>query len=246
MRLVTVFALHIHAQVHFMLPDPRDARMAPETIVIGLWLHLADGMRLMAFIAVELHGRLFVEYELPCLCDRGIVRDEESHVHGRVFDKLLAVLVVRAVAIQAFLTSGPKIPGPVGMAVDAGQSSHAFAVHRFTFVALGAELLCRKETMQTALIRLDFAMTLCAFDLLHVYVFCVEQRFIDALGLSLSVTRVTVLRAYDNLALVTLRHFGRTVQHKADKQLVLLRNGEMMAIMAVERFMLARSPAVIR
>ncbi len=59
MGLVTIFALHIHAKMKLMFANPRYIRVALHAIY-GLRFHLAGRMRFMTFIAVELHGRVFV------------------------------------------------------------------------------------------------------------------------------------------------------------------------------------------
>ena len=65
------------------------------------------------------------------------------------------------------------------------------------------------------------------------------------LRLAFGMALVAVFLADDDRALVPLGHLGGPVQHEADQELVLLGDGQMMAIMAVELLVLALRPAVV-
>jgi hypothetical protein len=131
------------------------------------------------------------------------------------------------------------------MAIDARQAAHALAVHLFAFVALGAELFRGKEMVKTALIGLYLAVTLGAFDLFHVNMLGMEKRLIDVLCLALGMTLIAAFLAYDDLTFVPLGDLGRPVEHKADEQLVLLGNRQVMAVVAIQRLVFALRPAVV-
>jgi hypothetical protein len=98
--------------------------------------------------------------------------------------------------------------------------------------------------MQAALVGFYLAVTLGALDLLHVDMLRMEQGLVDPLRFALGVTLVAVLLAYDHLP-VALRYRGGTMQYETDEQLVLLRDGEMMTVMAIELFVLALRPRVV-
>ncbi len=148
-------------------------------------------------------------------------------------------------AEETFFPPGLEIFRPVGVAVDAGQSAHAFAVHLPVLMALGAELFRRQEMVKTALVGFYFSVALSAFDLLHVHMFRMEQRFIDRLGLALGMAMIAVFLAHDDFIFMPLGHLCGPVQDKADEKLVLLGYREMVTVMAVKRFVLALRPGVI-
>ena len=135
---MTVLALHIHGKMDAVFTDLGHIGMTTETVAAPR-LDLALGMRLMTLIAVELHGRLFVEDDLDGLLDRGGLGLEEPYVHGRVVLQTLLDVLVGAVTEEALHAPRLQVLRPVRMAVEAGQAAHALAVHRFARVALGAE-----------------------------------------------------------------------------------------------------------
>ena len=100
MGLMTVLALHIHVEVNFVLADLWRTLMATQAIFI-LRLNLARSVRLVAFIAVELHGRRFGELNLLRLINDRLIRREEPHIHGSVLLELPADVLVCAVAVEA-------------------------------------------------------------------------------------------------------------------------------------------------
>lgn len=178
MLLVTGIALHIHPEVKLMLSDLRHAGMAAQTVIV-MRSYLACLMRLVALIAIELHRRLFVKDYLFGLIDRTNIGGKEPHVHGGIFFELLFDALIVAVAIQTLHSAWFEVLGTVSVAVDAGKTAHAFAVDLLSLMALGAEFFRGQEMMKTRLVGLHLSVALCAFDLLHVNVFGVEQGFVD-------------------------------------------------------------------
>jgi len=120
------------------------------------------------------------------------------------------------------------------MAVDAGKTAHAFTVNLPALMTLGAELLTGKKMVQTALVLLYLAMALCAFNLFHKNMLGVENGPVDSFSLALCMALFTSLLSYDDLAFMTFRNAVGTMQYKTDEELVLLRNGQVMAVMAIK------------
>ena len=244
MRLMTVLALHIHAKVKLMLSDLRYAGMAAQAILV-MGPYLARLMRLVALIAIELHGRLFIKDDLFGLPDRYSIRRKEPHVHGGIVLELPFDTLIVAVAIEALHPSWLEVLRPVSMTVDACQAAHALAVNLLARMALGAEFFRGQEMMKTGLVSLHLSVALRAFDLLHIHVLGVEQGFVDPGSLAFCVALIAVFGVHDDLPFMTLGHRGRTLQHEADQQLVLLHDREVMTVMTVELLMLALCPAIV-
>ena len=244
MRLMTILALHVHRQVNLMFSDLRYAGMAAQTVVV-MRSYLARLMRLVALIAIELHGRLFVKDDLFGLLDRNSIGRKEPHIHGGIFLQLPLDALIFAVAIQTLHPSRFEVLGTVSVAVDAGKTAHAFAVNLLALMALGAEFFRGQEMMKTRLVGLHLSVALCTFDLLHVDVFGVEQGFVDPGRFAFGVALVAVFRVHDDLPFMTFGHRGWTLQYEADQQLVLFHDREVMTVMTVELLMLALRPAVV-
>jgi len=244
MWLMAVLAFHIHGKMDTVFADLRHIGMTAETVATRR-LGLAQGMRLMALIAIELHGRLFANDDLFGLLDRDRIGCKEPHIHGGIFLQLPLDALIVAVAIQTLHPSGLEVLGAVSVAVDAGKTAHAFAVDLLALMALGAEFFRGQEMMKTRLVGLHLSVTLCAFDLLHVDVFGMEEGFVDPGRFTLGVALVAVFRVHDDLPFMAFGHRGRTLQHEADQQLVLFHDREVMTVMTVELLMLALRPAVV-
>ena len=97
---MAIFALHIHIKVKLMLAGLRYAGMTTQTHLV-VWPDLSLDMGFMAFIAVELHGSIFGEYDLYRFLDRRRIWSKEPHIHGVIVFKLLLNVLVRTVAIEA-------------------------------------------------------------------------------------------------------------------------------------------------
>lgn len=244
-RLMTIFALHVHIKVQLVLAGLRNAGMTTQTHFV-VWQNLALDMGFMALIAVELHGRILGEGNFRRLLDRRRIGGKEPHIHGIIRLKLLLDALIRAMTIETLETPGLEILRPVGMAVDAGQATHADTMYLPVLVALGAEFLGGKKMVQAALVGFYFAVALRAFYLLHKNMFGVEHRRVDALGRPLGVALFTSLLRHDDLTPMACGNARRTMQYEIDKEFVLLRDGQVMAVMAVQRLVLALRPTFIR
>jgi len=245
MRLMAILALHVHVKMDLVFADLRHSRMAPEAVFV-VWLHFARSMRFMALIAVELHGRFIVKSYLFSFFNGSRARCKESDVHGGVFSHLGPHALIVAVAKEAFFPSRFEVLGPVSMTVEAGKTAHSLTMHGFSRMALLTEFLRRQKVVEAALVSLHIPMTLGAFDLLHVHMLGMEQRFIDLPSLASGCMALTAVFLRNNdLSLMALRHAGWTLQHKTDQKLVLFGNRQVMAIMAVKLLMFALRPAVI-
>jgi hypothetical protein len=74
----------------------------------------------------------------------------------------------------------------------------------------------------------------------------VEERFIDLTALSACRMALSaVFLAEDDMLFMTLGHGSRAFKYIADQQLVLLYDGQVMAVMAVKLLVLALCPAVV-
>jgi len=243
MRFVAVLALHVHFQMQAVFADSRYIAVALQTI-LALGLHFARCMRLVAFIAIELHRRIIAVLDLDGLLDGLLIRLEESHIHRSVRNQLLADAIIIAVAEETFLPAGPDVRGAVGMTVDAGKAAHAYTMHLLAGMALQTKLFRREEVMQPALVRLDLTMTLGAFDLFHIHMPGMEHGLVDFFSRPLCMTFVAYFLTNDNLSMPG-RDSVRPVEHKTDEQLVLLGDGEMMTFMTIQFFVFALRPAVV-
>ncbi len=232
MRFVAVLTLHVHFKMQVVFADSRYTAMALQT-VLALGLHFARRMRLVALIAIELHRRIIAVLYFDSLLDDRRIRLEEPHIHCSVCNQLLPDAIITAMAEKAFLPARPDVRGAISMTVDAGKSAHSYAMHQFARMALQTELFRREEVMQSALVRLDLTMALGAFDLFHIHMLGMEYGFVDFFARALSMTFVTHLLTDDNFSMPG-RYRVRPVEHKTDEQLVLLGDGQMMALMTAE------------
>jgi len=146
-RLVAILALHVHAEVHFVLADCLYVRVALEARFGGR-PYLALDVRLVALIAVDLHGRLVAIFYLDRLFDDRRFRHKVLDVHRSVRDQLLPDLVVGAVAEEALFPAGQQVLGPVRMAIKTRKRAHAFTVDLSVRVAFETEFFRRQKAVQ--------------------------------------------------------------------------------------------------
>ncbi len=196
MRLVAVFALHIHFKMQVVFTNLCYIAVAPQAF-LAFGFNLARCMRLMALVAIELHRGLIAILNLDGLINNLLFRLEIADIHGPVGNELLSDVLIGAVAVEAFLPAGSDILGAVCMTVDAGEAAHALTMHLFPLVAFIAEFFRRKEVMEAALVRLDFSMALGTLNLLHINMLGMEQGFVDFLARALSMTFVAYFLAYN-------------------------------------------------
>ena len=128
------------------------------------------------------------------------------------------------------------------MAVEADQILHPLSVDGLVFVAFEAELLLREELVE------DIAMAIGALDLLREDMPCMDVRHIDVGGLRKPLVPVPValhaeLPAHDDLSMPR-GHGRRTVENGLDEEHVRLEDREVMAVMAVDRPVLALFPYI--
>src|SRR5512135_2206083 len=126
-------------------------------------------VRLVAFVAVELHGSVFRPVYLYRLGDRFFVWLEMSHIDGLVSQQLFPVLF-RAVAVEALLDPRPEVLRPVGMAVEACKLLHPCSMHFPVLVACQAIPFLKAELMGPV------AVAFGALDLFHEDMLCVVSR----------------------------------------------------------------------
>jgi hypothetical protein len=212
--LVAVLTFHIHRQVDLVFSDPRYAGMAAQAVCV-MGSYLARHMRLVTLITIELHWRLLVKNYLLGLLDRSGIGCKEPHVKGGIFLQLLPDPVVAAVTVKTFKATGLEVLGPVGMTVETRKPAHALAMHLPVGMTFCAELFRGQKVVKTALIGFYIAVTLCAFDLLHIHMLGMEEGLVDPLGIALGVALIAVFLAHDDMLFVTLGHHGRTLQDEA-------------------------------
>ena len=126
-------------------------------------------MRLVALIAVELHGPIFRPVDLDRPADRFCVGLEMGDIDGRVSQQLFPVFF-SAVAVEALLYSRFEVFCPVRMAVEARELLHPCSVYFPILVACQAIPFLEAELMG------PIAVTFCAFDLFHEDMLCVVSR----------------------------------------------------------------------
>jgi len=126
-------------------------------------------VRLVAFIAVELHGPVLRPVDLDRLGDRFFVRLEMGDVDGLVSQQFFPVFF-RAVAVEAFFHPRLEVFCPVGMAVEARKLLHPCSVHFPVLVARQAIPFLEAELMGPV------AVAFRTFDLFHKDMLCVVSR----------------------------------------------------------------------
>jgi hypothetical protein len=142
MRFMTAFAGQVQLEMQLMFSDIRDIAVAFYQATAPVRPGL--DMRVMAFIAIELHGGI-------CRC-----RD----LYGLSYDLLLRLIMLDVdgaigkqfvphrfipVAEEAFLSSRPKVLRTVGMTIEAGKGAHGQASLRAFFIAGLSCFLMRPE-----------------------------------------------------------------------------------------------------
>jgi len=129
-------------------------------------------VRLMTFIAVELHGRAFRSVYLYSPTDSFFIRLEMGDIERAAGDKFFPVFFA-AVAVQTFPGPGSQVCCPVGMAVQTCEFFHSRAVHFLALMARQTVSLFEAEFM------CPVAVTFCAFDLFYEDMFCVVSGTTD-------------------------------------------------------------------
>jgi hypothetical protein len=117
-------------------------------------------VRLMAFIAIELHGTVFRPVDLYRTADRLFIGLEMGDINGLVSQQFFPVFF-SAMAEEALLHPRLEVFGSVGMAVEACKLLHSCTVHFSVFVACQAISFLKAELMGPV------AVTFRTFDLLH-------------------------------------------------------------------------------
>ena len=200
MRLVAIFALHIHFKMQVVFTDLRDIAVAPQAF-LAFGFNLARCMRLVALVAIELHRGLIAILNLDGLINDLLFRLEITDIHSPVGNELLSDVLIGAVTVEAFLPARSDILGAICMTVDAGESAHALTMHLFPLVAFIAEFFRGEEVMKAALVRLNLSMALGTLNLLHIDMLGMEQRFVDFLARSFSMTFVAYFLAYNDFSM---------------------------------------------
>ena len=100
MGLMAVFALHVHTEMDLVLADLWRAPMATQAVFTA-GLNLARRVRLVALVAVKLHGRCLGVLDLSRLLNDRWIGCKEPHIHGSILFQLLADILIRAVAVEA-------------------------------------------------------------------------------------------------------------------------------------------------
>jgi len=129
-------------------------------------------VRLVAFIAVELHGPIFRPVDLYRTLDRFFVGLEMGYIECRVSQEFFPVFF-GAMAVEALLHPWFEVVCPVRMAVEARKLLHPCSVHFSVLVARQAISFLKAELMGPV------AVTFCAFDLFHKDMLCVVSRTAD-------------------------------------------------------------------
>jgi len=197
---------------------------------------------LVALIAVELHRCLFRHDYLygliDCFLIRLIVGDIERRISAQLFpDSFISM------AEETLLAARLEVFCAVSMTVQAGELFHSRAMDGLSLMTFYAEALFGGELMRAVSVALN------ALNLLHEYVLCMHSRLIDRFCvleffIPFPMAFDTVFPGDNDLAM-SVRDRGRAVENKTDEKFVLLRNGQVMTVMAIEILMLTGCPCII-
>ena len=167
MGLVALLAFHARVlNMGLVFADRHDIFMAREAVAP---VRPRGFVRLVAFIAVELHGPVFRPVYLYRPADRFFVGLEMGDIECRVSQQFFPVFF-SAMAVEALLHPRLEVFCPVGMAVEARKLLHPCSVHFPVLVARQAIPFLEAELMGPV------AVTFCAFDLFHKDMLCVVSR----------------------------------------------------------------------
>ncbi len=170
MGLVALVAFH--ARVLNMGPvfaDRHDIFMACEAAAP---VRPRGFVRLVAFIAVELHGPVFRPVDLYRTLDRFFVGLEMGDIECPINQQFFPVFF-GAMTVEALLHPWFEVFCPVRMAVEARKLLHPCSVHFSVLVARQAISFLKAELMGPV------SVTFCAFDLFHKNMLCVVSRLAD-------------------------------------------------------------------
>ena len=200
-------------------------------------------VRLVAFVAIELHRRIFRPDNLDRLAYRFFVRLKMGDVHCLISQQFFSVFFA-AMAIETLLRSRIKVFCPVGMAVEARKLLHPRSVHFPVLVARQAKPFLEVELMGPV------AVTFRAFDLFHKDMRCVKSRIGNARRVRLFIVLFPMaaeagLPWHDNLT-VTGRDLVVAEHGKIEELPHLVELGGMVALFAVYSMMYARRPCLVR
>ena len=200
-------------------------------------------MRLVAFIAVELHGPVFRSIDLYRPADRFFVRLEMGDIDGRVSLQFLPVFF-GAMAEEALLYPWLEVLSPVRMAVEACKLLHPCPVHLPVLVARQAIAFLEAELMG------PIAVAFRAFDLFHKDMLCVVSRFgyvrcVRIFIVLFPMAAKACLPGHDNFS-VPGRDLVVTEHGKIEDLPHLVDLGGMVALMAVYSMMYAGRPCLVR
>ena len=167
MGLVALLAFHARVlNMGLVFADRHDISMAREAVAP---VRPRRFVRLVAFVAVELHGPVFRSVYLYRLADRFFVGLKMGDIDGLVSQQFFSVFFT-AMAVEALLRSGFEVFCPVGMTVEARKLLHPCSVHFPVLVACQAIPFLEAELMGPV------AVTFRAFDLFHEDMLCVVSR----------------------------------------------------------------------
>ena len=240
MGLVAILAFHARIlNMGLVFADRHDIFMAREAVTP---VRPRRFVRLVAFVAVELHGPVFRPVYLDRLADRFFVGLEMSDIDGLVSQQFFSVFFA-AMAVEALLRSGFEVFCPVGMAVEACELLHPCSVHLPVLVARQAIPFLEAELMRPV------AVTFRAFDLFHKDMLCVVPRFADVRRVGLFIVLFPMaakacLPGHDNFS-VPGRDLVVTEHGKIEDLPHLVELGGMVALMAVYAMMYTGRPCLV-
>ena len=167
---MTLAAFHAHIlDMGFVFAHIKDILMTREAVAP---VRSGRFVRLMTFIAVELHGCIFRPVYLYRPLNCFFVRLKVGDIKRRVCEEFFPVFFV-AMAEKTFLRPWSQVCCPVGMAVQACEFFHSRAVHFLALMARQTVSLFEAEFM------CPVAVTFCAFDLFYEDMFCVVSGTTD-------------------------------------------------------------------
>jgi hypothetical protein len=118
---MAALACQVHLEMQFMLADRRDRGMAFGNAGVPIRPRL--DMRVVAFIAIELHGCICRRQNLYCLLYGFLLWLKVFDIDGPVSNELFPDRFV-TVAEKAFFSPRQEVLCTVGMAIEAGEGAH--------------------------------------------------------------------------------------------------------------------------
>ena len=163
-RFMAFHAFHSHRlDMYLVFSYPKLVSVASYKAVAPVRPYFC--MRLMTFIAEELHGAICGKIYLFSHLNSILRRHKVFYIDRIVMRQCLSVFIT-PVTIKTFFASRLKVYGPVCVAVKTGEFFHSHAMHLPVLVAGKAVSFLERKFMCSV------SVAFRAFHLLHKYMLC--------------------------------------------------------------------------